>query len=61
MVVRRNLQAKVSSPPSLLPVLALIVLDGAPFSPRPDRAGVALTNDNAQALLPPHACVFVAK
>lgn len=40
---------------------ALIVLDGASFSPRHDRAGVALTNDNAQALLPPHACVFVAK
>lgn len=40
---------------------ALIVLDGASFSPRHDRTGVALTNDNAQALLPPHACVFVAK
>ena len=31
------------------------------FSPRRDRTGVPLSNDNAQAILPPRACVFVAK
>lgn len=31
------------------------------FSPRPDRAGQELSSANAQALLPPEACVFVAK
>lgn len=31
------------------------------FSPRRDRTGVPLSNDNAQAMLPPRACVFVAK
>ncbi|KAL9132292.1 MAG: hypothetical protein Q9175_006532 [Cornicularia normoerica] len=30
------------------------------FSPRRDRTGVPLSNDNAQAMLPPRACVFVA-
>lgn len=31
------------------------------FNPREDRAGVRLSGDNAQAILPPNACVFVAK
>ena len=31
------------------------------FSPRQDRTGVPLSSDNAQAMLPPRACVFVAK
>ena len=35
--------------------------DGSPFRPREDRAGVQLSGDNAQAILPPNACVFVAK
>lgn len=34
---------------------------GSPFNPRGDRAGEPISNDNAQALLPPSACVFVAK
>ena len=32
-----------------------------PVSPRADRNGEPLTNENAQAVLPPSACVFVAK
>ena len=35
--------------------------DNTSFSPRRDRTGVPLSNDNAQAILPPRACVFVAK
>ena len=31
------------------------------FLPREDRAGVHLSGDNAQAVFPPNACVFVAK
>ncbi|KAL9609965.1 MAG: hypothetical protein Q9167_005293 [Letrouitia subvulpina] len=30
------------------------------FQPREDRAGLALSGDTAQAVLPPNACVFVA-
>ena len=33
----------------------------SPYRPREDRAGVQLSGDNAQAVLPPNACVFVAK
>ena len=32
-----------------------------PYNPREDRAGEVISNENAQALLPPSACVFVAK
>ena len=42
-------------------IVILIVPAGAAISPRRDRAGVPVTNDNAQALLPPRACIFVAK
>ena len=31
------------------------------FRPRDDRIGLELSPDNAQAILPPNACVFVAK
>lgn len=31
------------------------------FHPREDRAGLQLSADTAQAMLPPNACVFVAK
>ena len=31
------------------------------YHPREDRAGLRLSGDNAQAVLPPNACVFVAK
>lgn len=31
------------------------------FTPRPDRLAEPLSADNAQAILPPQACVFVAK
>ncbi len=31
------------------------------FTPRPDRLAEPLSADNAQAVLPPQACVFVAK
>ena len=31
------------------------------FQPRGDRAGIELNGDTAQAILPPNACVFVAK
>ena len=31
------------------------------FRPREDRAGLQIDDDNAQAMLPPNACVFVAK
>lgn len=31
------------------------------FQPREDRAGLQLSADTAQAMLPPNACVFVAK
>ena len=31
------------------------------FRPREDRAGLQIDGDNAQAVLPPNACVFVAK
>lgn len=31
------------------------------FHPREDRAGLQIDDDNAQAMLPPNACVFVAK
>lgn len=34
--------------------------DGRP-SPRPDRSGQVISAENAQAVLPPSACVFVAK
>ena len=37
------------------------VATGSPYRPREDRAGVQLSGDNAQAVLPPNACVFVAK
>ena len=50
-----------SSPPSTS--LSLLTFEGnnTSFSPRRDRTGVPLSNDNAQAMLPPRACVFVAK
>lgn len=35
--------------------------NASPFHPREDRAGARLSGDNAQAVLPPNACVFVAK
>ena len=31
------------------------------LSPRPDRSGQPISAENAQAILPPSACVFVAK
>lgn len=31
------------------------------FKPREDRANLPLSADTAQAMLPPNACVFVAK
>ena len=31
------------------------------FRPREDRVGLQIDGDNAQAVLPPNACVFVAK
>lgn len=34
---------------------------GVAFKPREDRANIPLTADTAQAMLPPNACVFVAK
>ena len=34
---------------------------GATFRPREDRVGLQLSPDTAQAILPPNACVFVAK
>lgn len=34
---------------------------GANFRPREDRVGLQLSPDTAQAILPPNACVFVAK
>ena len=36
-------------------------VDDQTFHPREDRAGVRVSGDNAQAVLPPNACVFVAK
>ena len=35
--------------------------ESSSFSPRGDREVSSLSNDNAQAVLPPRACVFVAK
>ena len=37
------------------------LVGGDRFLPREDRANLELTGDTAQALLPPNACVFVAK
>lgn len=34
---------------------------GIQGSPRPDQENEPISNNNAQALLPPSACVFVAK
>ena len=61
MKAQAKLQIKVCHPFYLSSIIVLIVLAGAAFSPRRDRAGVPVTNDNAQALLPPRACIFVAK
>ena len=61
MKARSKLQPEVYHPFSLSLIIYLIVLAGEAFSPRCDRAGVPVTNDNAQALLPPRACIFVAK
>lgn len=35
--------------------------NNSPFSPRQDRIGVPISSDNAQGVLLPSACVFVAK
>lgn len=42
---------------------AYLTIVGSPitFRPRDDRIGLELSPDNAQAILPPNACVFVAK
>ena len=61
MKARLTLQLEVCHPFYSSSIIVLIVLAGAAFSPRRDRAGVPVTNDNAQALLPPRACIFVAK
>ena len=42
-------------------LLAKPALSAENLRPRADRAGQTLSGDNAQALLPPSACVFVAK
>ena len=61
MKAQLKLQPEVCHPFNLSSIIVLIVLAGAAFSPRRDRAGVPVTNDNAQAMLPPRACIFVAK
>ena len=61
MKVQLKLQPEVCHPFYLSSIILLIVLAGVAFSPRRDRAGVPVTNDNAQAMLPPRACIFVAK
>lgn len=61
MKAQLKLQPEVCYPLYLSLTIVLIVVAGAALSPRRDRAGVPVTNDNAQALLPPRACIFVAK
>ena len=61
MKAQLKLQPEVCHPFYLSLIIFLIILAGEAFSPRRDRAGVPVTNDNAQALLPPRACIFVAK
>lgn len=38
-----------------------VPVDAVGFRPREDRVNVPITADTAQAMLPPNACVFVAK
>lgn len=38
-----------------------VLAPDAKFRPREDRVGLQLSPDTAQAILPPNACVFVAK
>jgi hypothetical protein len=39
----------------------IVIASPVTFRPRDDRIGLELSPDNAQAILPPNACVFVAK
>lgn len=39
----------------------LASIEETTFSPRPDHVGEQPTSDNAQAIFPPNACIFVAK
>jgi hypothetical protein len=46
---------------SVTPTHDTCVLNNKTFTPREDRAGQQISVENAQAMLPPTACVFVAK
>ena len=46
---------------SITPTRDSGAMDNQAFTPREDRAGQEISVENAQAMLPPTACVFVAK